>query len=127
MPQDWYAVTPDASVTIPVSGWSAAPRPDWLLYPAIAMTDPSGVFAAGVHDGGVTSQLGLGTSGECYPREAMNNGTTASITVAAPAGAMSGDYIVLRVDSFDEKPSPSCYPPIAEDNFHFSLVGVYVP
>jgi hypothetical protein len=76
---------------------------------------------------GMTSTLGIGTSGDCYKRFAMNAGDTGSATLTVPTSATSGDYGVLRITSFRENPSPSCYSPITEDDYHFWLVGLHVP
>jgi hypothetical protein len=59
-------------------------------------------------------------------RYGVNDGTAASLTITAPASAKSGDYVVYSVHSFREKPPPSCYPSIAEDDYHFWPVGVHV-
>ena len=55
----------------------------------------------------------------------MNNGTGASVQVTASPAAVSGEYVVLRVDSFRE--DSTCYQPVTQDAFHFWPVGVYVP
>jgi hypothetical protein len=127
-PQDWYGVQAGGTVTIPLVGWSAEATPEWLLHPTLTVTATTSSFG-GVLDGGVaiTSEAGVGTVGNCFVRYALNNGTGASIQVTAPASAQSGDYVVLSIHSFREKPPPSCYPPVSEDEYHFWPVGIYVP
>ncbi len=129
VPQDWYSVSPGGQVAIPIVGWSAAATSEWLLSVHVAATNDGGPFgAAGTTlDAGLTTSAGLGTVGTCSPRYGANNGTTGSLRISAPASAKSGDYVVLSVHSFREKPPPSCYPPITEDEYHFWLVGVHVP
>jgi hypothetical protein len=125
-PEDWYTGAAGANVTIPIEGWSASSAPDWLIYPRVALA--AGAFSTLTASAiGVTTDLGIGTSGTCYTRYAMNAGHTGSLTVPIPSSAASGDYVVLAIDSFREKPSPSCEPPITEDQYHFWLVGIHVP
>jgi hypothetical protein len=95
----------------------------------VAATSDGGAFGAAgtILDAGLTTEAGLGTVGTCFPRYGLYNGTAASLQVTAPAAAKSGDYVVMSLHSFREKPPPSCYPPITEDEYHFWPVGVYVP
>jgi hypothetical protein len=114
-------------VTIPVQGWSAALTTDWLLYPHVSQVTSSGAFDDVLDSGSVvvTSEAGIGTLASCYQRWAMNNGTGGSVQVTASASAVSGDYLVFRMDSFRE--DSTCYQPVTQDDFHFWPVGVYVP
>jgi hypothetical protein len=128
VPADWYAVAAGASVTIPIRGWSVEATKEWLIHARVATTNDTAVFG-GIFDGGavLTSEAGIATTGSCYKRFGMNNDTSASLQVTAPAGAAHGDYVVFSLRSFREKPPPSCYPPITEDDYHFWPVGIYVP
>ncbi|HEX8791508.1 MAG TPA: hypothetical protein VF765_11205 [Polyangiaceae bacterium] len=126
-PQGWYAVPAGGSVDIPLTGWSAEITTTWLVHTGLSATKDGGAFG-GILDAGVTlvTEAGVGTTSPCYVREAMNNGVGGVLHVTAPAGATSGDFAIFSVTSFREKPPPSCYPPITEDNVHFWPVGVYV-
>jgi hypothetical protein len=126
VPQDWYPVQPGQSVSIPVNGWSAAATSEWLIYPHVSVTSATGSFVD-LLDGGVntSSPIGVGTGGNCLTRWAMNNGVGATVELTASPTAASGDYVVFRMDSFRE--DSTCYPPVAQDDFHFWPVGVYVP
>jgi hypothetical protein len=125
-PQGWYTVTAGSVVTIPLEGWSVAATSNWLLHASFVYgTEAFDTIPAA--DIGLTSSLGIGTSGTCYTRYAMNAGQTATVSLTVPSSAASGDYGVLSIESFREKPSPSCYPPITEDDHHFWLVGLHVP
>jgi hypothetical protein len=128
VPQGWYAVQAGSSVDIPITGWSAAATSEWLVHDTLSGTNDPAVFG-GILDGGVTltSEAGIGTTAPCFARYAMNDGVGGVLRVTAPASAASGDYAVFTVTSFREKPPPSCYPPISEDNTHFWPVGVFVP
>ena len=56
----------------------------------------------------------------------MNDGVAATVQLSAPAGAASGDYAVLLVESFRVDPT-TCFPALTGDQFHMWLVGGYVP
>jgi hypothetical protein len=126
-PQGWYDVQAGGYVDIPFTGWSAAATSDWLVHADIAVSKNTGMV-----DGGtgftidLTSEAGFGTVPPCYDRYAMNNALGAVVRVTAPASAHSGDFVVLRIDSFREKPAPSCDPPLSEDQYHFWPTGVHV-
>lgn len=128
VPQDWYSVAAGDTVSIPVTGWSAAATTDWLLSPHLASTNDAPVFDT-IVDGGVTvsSELGIATASGCSPRYGVNDGTSATVRVTAPATAQHGDYVVIGLHALREKPPPSCYPSVSEDEYHFWPVGVYVP
>jgi hypothetical protein len=127
-PQGWYRVQAGGHVDIPLTGWSPEATSDWLLNPNVAVSRSSEALA----DGGtgfavvLTTEAGVGTVPPCYARYAMNNAVGAVARVTASASAQSGDFVVLQIDSFREKPAPSCDPPISEDQYHFWPVGVYV-
>jgi hypothetical protein len=127
-PQGWYSVPAGGSVDIPITGWSAAATTPWLAHASLSNTNDTGAFG-GVVDAGaafLTTEAGVGNAAPCFVRYAMDNGTGGVLHVTAPASAASGDFAVLNINSFREKPAPSCYPPISEDNLHFWPVGVFV-
>lgn len=116
------------SIDIPLTGWSADVTTTWLVHQGLSATNDMDAFG-GILDGGITldTEAGIGNAAPCFARYGMNNGVGGTLHVTAPATAVSGDYAIFTIDSFREKPAPSCYPPITEDNVHFWLVGVYVP
>jgi hypothetical protein len=46
--------------------------------------------------------------------------------VQVPPDAGHGDFAVFTLASFRDDPT-TCYAPLAEDDYHFTMVGVYVP
>jgi len=56
----------------------------------------------------------------------MNNGTTGVVSVAVPATAQSGDWVVVEIFSFETDPS-TCMAFSNRDAYHLWPVGVYVP
>jgi hypothetical protein len=127
-PQGWYSVQPGGTVKIPVTGWSEAATSNWLLSPYHVAETNDPTTLDGVADGGIqaTSEAGAGTTGDCFVRAALNDGTSGTVDVTVPATAQSGDYIVVGLHSFREDPT-TCEPPLTEDLYHFWPVGVYVP
>jgi hypothetical protein len=122
-PGDWYALGADAgAVSIPITGWSAAVTDEWLVIATV--TQASAGFAS--LEGTLLEVASpLAGVGMCLGA-GMNNGVTASLGLSAPAGATSGDYAVVLVESFRVDPA-TCFPALAGDQFHMWLVGVYVP
>jgi hypothetical protein len=127
-PQGWYSAEPGETVTIPITGWSAGTTTSWLFSPAHVADTNDPTLLDGVADGGIasSSEAGAGTTGDCYVRGAMNDGTNGTVEVTMPLSAQSGDYLVVGIHSFREDPA-TCYPPATEDLFHVWPVGVYVP
>jgi hypothetical protein len=128
-PQGWYSVTAGGSVDIPITGWSAAATTPWLVHASVSATNDPAAFG-GLADAGdivLTTEAGVGNSAPCYVRYGMDNGGGGVLHLTVPAAAVPGDFAVLNIDSFREKPAPSCYPPITEDNDHFWPVGIFVP
>jgi hypothetical protein len=126
VPQDWYAGTSGGTVTIPLAGWSIGSRGNWLL--DTHLINGSSVFLAQTSSFWATgSQLGAITLGTaCFAYTGMNNGVSGTLTVNIPSAAAAGDWAVLSIDSFEEDPS-TWYAPVDRDDYHFWLVGVYLP
>jgi hypothetical protein len=122
IPNDWYAVAPGQSVAIPVTGWSSGVT-DWFLNYAVSATGGSGTLSSA--DISVSTSLGIETAAGCGARYAMNDFATGTITVTAPAAAVPGDYVILRVTSFHED-ATLCNPLMSQDFQHFWPVGIYV-
>ena len=122
-PLDWYALDADAGATgIPIRGWSSAPTTDWLVIASVAQATGAFTSLEGTlltvnsPKAGMPSCLGVG----------LNDGVAATVAVARPSGAKSGDWAVVLVESFRDDPS-TCYPYATGDQFHTWLAGVYVP
>jgi hypothetical protein len=122
-PADWYALGADGGMTsIPVTGWSSAPASDWLVIASVGQATAGfsslagSLVAVDSPKAGASPCLGAG----------MNDGVTATLSIAAPQGARSGDWAVVVVESFRDDPS-TCYPYPTGDQFHMWLTGVYVP
>ncbi|HEY1696160.1 MAG TPA: VCBS repeat-containing protein [Polyangiaceae bacterium] len=122
--QDWYAVNPGQSVSIPIAGWSASLTGSWDLNRDFFTTASPTAFT--IADFSIRSPLGLGNVPACAARQEMTAGTTANLEVAAPVSAQSGDYVILRLRSFMEDPA-TCNPDAGEDHWHFWPIGIYVP
>jgi hypothetical protein len=116
-PEDWYAVAPGSSVTVPLVGWSTAALPDWLVRSYV------GTHTANftVHtSSATTTSLGVGTYAT------TNAGRSLMVTVTAPSDAHSGDRagITVRSASVSSATSPDV---TREDLYHYTAFGVYVP
>jgi hypothetical protein len=125
-PQQWFAVTPGGSVEIPITGWSVAPiAADWFLNDEIIYSPVGGQLN---FEGDICSPLGTGQGPGtgCHTHPLMNNATTATITVTAPASACQGDYLVFTVRSFEEDQGVNCNPALSNDAYHQWPVGVYL-
>ena len=120
---DWYPLVAGTTLSIPVTGWSTAKTGDWLLNASIAHSTP-GFSSLAKKLLPTTSPLGKELS-PCFGM-GMNDGVTATVDVAPPAGLVSGDYAVIELDSFRDD-AKTCYPVPGGDQVHFWLVGVYVP
>jgi hypothetical protein len=121
-PADWYALGADGGTTsIPLTGWSSAPASDWLVIATVGQATAGfsslagSLLAVDSPKAGISPCLGAG----------MNDDVTATMSVAAPPGAASGDWAVVVVESFRVDPS-TCYPYATGDQFHMWLTGVYV-
>jgi hypothetical protein len=112
-PEDWYAVEPGKAVRIPLVGWANRERQDWVVRAAIKHATASGWGAA------ITSDRLRGDGG------VINHGRGAQLHVSAPAGAPSGSFAVVVLQSEDITPTGAPEP--GHDRFHARPVGVYVP
>jgi hypothetical protein len=121
--QDWYPIAAGQTIEVPMTGWSAASTPDWLTL-AVVVGATGGWASLDGKQLPVTSPLGQ-ENAPCTG-EGLNDGVTATTTVQAPAGAQSGDFAVIQLESFRVDPK-TCYPAPSGDQFHFWLFGVYVP
>lgn len=82
-PDVTQSVAAGKSITIPVTGWSTAAVPDWTV-------------TAQAIGNGFTPTASFGASAST---NAMNNGTTATLTVSVPAGTPSGSLGVVNLGS----------------------------
>jgi hypothetical protein len=127
-PQDWYAADAGTAVTIPFTGWSTVARGPWVVKASVdnasaAMRNfagDAGFWTAASMQGPIK----LGTGCLAYP--GMNDGEAGTLTVHVPPAAQAGDWITFYLSSFEEDPQ-TCYPFPDRDDYHFWLVGVYVP
>jgi hypothetical protein len=107
-PEDWYAVPVSGTVTVPLTGWSTAPRDDWFVY--LPPTSETRFIS--------TIVSGESASDDGYVFYGINDGKTASLTVTATT-AGSGESTIVQVFS---RPSSS-----GNDVLHIWRVGLYVP
>jgi hypothetical protein len=128
VPEDWYAADAGSTVQIPFTGWSTSARGPWLMNTTFNNGSPAmRDFATDAGFWTTTTSLGsIKLASSCYAYPGMNNGETGSLSVRVPAQAHSGDWITFYVSGFEEDPA-TCYPFPDRDDFHFWLVGVYVP
>ena len=107
-PQDWYAVPAGGTVEVTLTGWSTAPRDDWLVYVAPSFETR---FAATLTSGESASDGGFTFYG-------INNGKTATLTMTATS-AGSGATTLAQLYSRASTPG--------NDVLHLWRVGFYVP
>jgi hypothetical protein len=119
---EWTAIPAGQTTMIPIVGWSTAPTDDWLVL-AVPVEASAGFHAAIDQLLPVSSPLGQELS-PCRG-EGMNDGVTANVAVTPPAAAGSGDWAVIELESFRVN-AATCYPPVGGDQFHLTLLGVYV-
>jgi hypothetical protein len=120
--KDWYPVAAGKTVTMTVTGWSQAPAPDWLTLARVVQATGG---LASLAPSPLPLATPMGRPSSCLG-EAMNDGVRGTIDFTAPAGAQSGDYAVVRIESFRDDPR-TCYPYPTGDQYHFWVVGAYVP
>jgi hypothetical protein len=92
VPKGWYALAAGASLTIPITGWSTAPTADWLVG-AVRQHDTTGGLTVAI-----TSPTSATRNGHTFAT--INNGRTATLTITAPASAISKGWALVDVDSF---------------------------
>jgi hypothetical protein len=125
--EQWLAVSPGQSVSIPFSGWSTEATPDWWVYPYLGQTQ-GGFSSLTTTSLSISSPLGEEPIGNCTPKQSLNNGVTAMLQLTVPATAKSGDFAVLGVFSVYEDPVLCADPPTSSgDAKHHQVVGIYVP
>ena len=124
---DWISIAAGATITIPFSGWSSGATSSWFVNAGVNHGQGSLSGLSTVPGGGLklVTSLGVGTAPKCGPRQAVNNGTTGTLTVTAPSDAAKGDYAVIWINSFREEPS-TCNPRPDVDWHHYWPVGVHV-
>jgi hypothetical protein len=126
-PQGWYAVQPGQTVTIPFSGWTTGSTSDWSVYARIDHSQ-GGFTSLTYPDLSVSTSIGEEQVGNCNPMPGMNNGTTGTLQFNVPSTVVSGDTMVLVINSVFVNPTVcGDPPPSAGDAKHHNVVGVYVP
>jgi hypothetical protein len=124
-PMQWYPASAGQPVHIAYSGWSTGATDNWFVNPHLLRA--TGGMAL-LLDGGVTTSTtaGLGTVANCRRYPSLNSGVQGTLALTVPATAAPGDYALLSLHSFRDDPN-TCYAPLDEDLYHFTIVGVYVP
>ena len=124
---DWYAAVPGTTLSIPVGGWATGVTNDWLVKLQVVYAHGTGALG-GVADGGGDIVTGVVTPQPqgCTPRAGMSDGAQGTIEIPIPSGVPSGDYAVVKMINFHEG-ATGCYSPLLEDDYDFSIFGVYVP
>jgi hypothetical protein len=102
--QDWYPIDAGQTLSIPIFGWASS---------RMASSWPVEAYVASANMGITATVGGDG---------ALRVDETSSVLVTAPAGAPSGTFAVVSVDS--ERPMTTT---TLTDAAHISYVGVYVP
>ncbi len=114
VPEQWYTIAPGGSLQIPVTGFSDRATADWWMWATpYTSSDSSLQFTATV-----TSPTEIVEDAGTWPT--TNNGRQATLTVTAPAGATSGTWATVLVESY-----PLVNP--NQDPFELWILGVYVP
>jgi hypothetical protein len=124
---DWVGVAPGQTVQIPLTGWSTGPPAPgwWLLNSWLPALSP------GLQ--GATSTIAsprVGAFGSCGTGPIADNAGAAgnpTLSVSVPAGAASGDWGVVEIDSFRQDDTKQCAATHGTDLRRFWIVGVYVP
>ena len=109
-PQGWYPVTSGGTVTIPVTGFSNEATTEWLAFASIWKSSGPTFQVT------LTSPTNETIQGKSYPT--LNNGTSGTVTVTAPAAA-SGSWAIVALES-----DPYV---TGGDPYHTWVVGVYIP
>lgn len=114
----WFPVAAGGSAALPITGFSTARIPDWVVAAQVARAVCSPSCAASDFTVTVTSPAMTNIAGKSYP--AMNNGITGTLTVTANASVASGSVAEIEIVSEPIGSSGS-------DPYHVWPVGVYVP
>jgi hypothetical protein len=110
--QAWTAVAAGQKVDITLTGWSTGAMSDWYL-DWLELTATGGKWAETV-----TGSRTFHTNN--FDFAAVNNGTTATLSVTAPAGAASGSWDLVYIYSTPEKATDT------PDLYHIMPIGIYV-
>lgn len=108
----WNTITAGQSLAIPLTAWSVAKTVDWSLSQGAVLEKKSNELTATI-----SAPRTAIISGTRYP--VVHNGEVATLTVTAPANAVSGDWAVYLV--YSETTAST------GDWYHIWPVGVYVP
>ncbi len=118
--QDWYSGKAGASVSIPITAWSTAVLPPWVISASIANSSdsmltftPTVLRTSSTIIGGVNYNI-------------ISSGGQAAVQVQIPAGAPHGAWALInlvssRIDATHPNPAAD------DDDLHLWLTGVYVP
>jgi hypothetical protein len=107
---DWVALPPGKTTTVPITGWSTAPRADWNVFLERGDAYRSG-FLASLPGGAMNVTV--------------NNGTTVMLSITTPD--IPGAFVVYRLVSSDSPPDPTTNlipQPAMGDQRHIWAFGV---
>lgn len=124
----WLPIAAGKSVKIPLVGWATtAGTPPWWLLSSYVSESSAGLASATTK----VSSAKTGTfSVACGASPIADNAGAAgapTVTVTAPAGAASGDWAVVEIDSYRQDVAATCSATPGTDLRRFWSVGVYVP
>jgi hypothetical protein len=122
---DWTPIQPGQTARIPLTGWrDGKPGAGWwqLTWPWLSQSS-SGFSGASP----TLEDANWGGPNGCDQQALASNGSTATLTLTAPAGAVSGDWAIIEVDSYRQDDTQHCAAFRGEDWRSFWFVGVYVP
>ena len=121
----WVTTAAGHTERVSVTGWATGSAINWAV--------ETWIFEA---TGGFASLLGttpaidseLGTQADSCGQPAVNNGTSATLTLHTPANVASGDYAIVGIASRHPDPT-TCLDrsPSSGDTKHWEWVGFYVP
>jgi hypothetical protein len=121
----WVTTAANQVEQVSFTGWATGSVSNWTV--------ETWVFEA---TGGFTSLLGttpgidsgLGAQANSCGQPAVNDGTSATLTLHTPANVASGDYAIVGVASRHPSPTTCLDPsPSDGDTKHWEWVGFYVP
>jgi hypothetical protein len=127
---DWNTVQPGQTLDVSLTGWSTGPSPSWWQIGTYVTNASGGMKGAPVSIGSGPTPDRVGWFGSCpHQPIADNAGSTGSpmLKFTAPAGAQSGDWAVVEIDSFRQDDSTQCAAKSGSDMRHFWFIGFYVP
>jgi hypothetical protein len=127
---DWNTIQPGQTLDVALTGWSTGPSPPWWQLGTYVTNASSSMQSANVSIGSGPTAHRVGWFGSCpHQPIADNAGTTGSptLTFTAPAGAQSGDWAVVEIDSYLQDDTSTCSAKAGADLRHFWFLGFYVP